>query len=97
MGNLLNRSLGKLIVRVEAKILIIFTDMLGKSITTAVVTLSDNVKIVSLPPWILFRLESVFGMDWNFVESTPNSLLLYMYFIYNKSLSNSKKEKEYRD
>ena len=48
--NLLNRSLGKLIVRVEAKILIIFTDMLGKSITTAVVTLSDNVKIVSLPP-----------------------------------------------
>ena len=48
MGNLLNRSLGKLIVRVEAKILIIFTDMLGKSITTAVVTLSDTVKIVSL-------------------------------------------------
>ena len=78
MGNLLNRSLGKLIVRVEAKILIIFTDMLGKSITTAVVTLSDNVKIVSLPPWILFRLESVFGMDWIIVESTPKLSTLYI-------------------
>ena len=39
----LNRSLGKSIVRVEAKIPMIFTDI------TYMITL-DNVKIVSLPP-----------------------------------------------
>ena len=56
--------------------------MLGNSITTAVVTLSDNVKIVSLPPWILFRLESVFGMDWIIVESTPKLSTLYIYKLF---------------
>ena len=78
MRKSLESKFGKLIVRVEAKILIIFTDMLDKSITTAVVTLSDNVKIVSLPPWILSRLESVFGMDWIIVESTPKLSTSYI-------------------